>query len=670
MSTPQVVSKSYSLLAADSLPPVADDEVWAIISDDTVDRSREVVIQGGMDWSFFLSTNPVVTYEHSDENANAYLLPIGRAVEIRTSDDGHRTLARVKFDMADDFARRVGGQCKRGFLGSWSIRFRPLEYGPPVADELKRRPDWGRAKTIYRHTELVSFSAVILPDNKNAITIKKALRMSEHDRPSSPPAEAAQAVLEISKRIVEHDGKYTVESEDGARTFGTYDSHKQAVERLGQVEYFKHKSFAPGDHVAIHKHMGGGCGTVSKVHMRGHHLDHHGIRMDASHDEPVYGVDMHDDDHDAYGETKHFHADHMKDFASVDGQAKDFAGGDTEPVDDAPAWGGKPEPLGKGLKERDKDDDEAKSTAEEAEGEGEGKETGGKAGAEDDKCLSDALRKSLCDCAKTIKHSGEKGHGHWHDESKAVHWTMADEDKAEAGHHTAAEIEKAFAAVDGVKTCKAAREKGPEGDGWAKFWHDDKAVDQRAKSHPRTKGMSEGVGAAGGFDAHFEDQTEKTISDGQELEPQVDTIRAGHHVKFDTGRFKGVGKIASVHKGEMVPDVDDDLMGHEDDPGVKIHVYKPHGDGHKPTNPPLHVAAKMSQVEKCGRLTPPTKDKEKGKSAPVDLSARRKPYEFTPLSEEEDRRRTLEWLNGTPEGKEFIEKTIRDQFRRRRGAVC
>lgn len=675
-----LVSKTYTASLIDPPPSLADDEIVHLISTDDVDRSREVVVQQGIEWGRFLDSNPIVSFEHSDEDAHAYLLPVGRCASLKLAANGRGTVARTQFDMADEFARRVGGQCKRGFLNAWSVRFRPIEYGPPTAEEIKRRPDWAHAKTIFRRVELVSYSPVLLPDNPAALTIAKALRMSAHDSPALPPpvdAAGPDNATPIAKRIVERDGKYTVESEDGGRTFGTYDSHKQAVERLGQVEYFKHKCFEPGAHVMVHKSMGGGCGTVSKLHTKGRHLDHHGMTMEASHDEPVYGVDMHDDDHDAYGETKHFRPEHMKDFADMDAtEAKDFADGDTEPDDDNPAWGGKPQPLGKAMRgESDKsermddDEDESRRKAEESKQSTrkEEEDREGQHREADDEVKSDTmdadLYKSLCDCAKSIKHSGEKGHGHWHDEKKAVHWTMADEDDKAKGHHSADEIEKAFKGVDGVKSCKAVKEDRPHGDGWVKFWHGEKAVDQS-----RVKSMSEGVGAAGGFDAHFENQTDKTISDGQELEPQVDTIRAGHHVKFCTDRFKGVGKVVSVHKGEMVPDVDDDIMGHHDDPGVKIHVHKPHGDGHVPTDPPMHVGAKLSQVEKCARLTRPTKNKSKSADS-RDISAPRKPYAHTPLTDEDERRRTLEWMK-TPAGQEYVQKTLNDQFRRRRGAVC
>lgn len=40
--------------------------------------------------------------------------------------------------------------------------------------------------------------------------------------------------------IVKQGGKYVVKSEDGSKTFGSYESKAKAEKRLKQIEYFKH----------------------------------------------------------------------------------------------------------------------------------------------------------------------------------------------------------------------------------------------------------------------------------------------------------------------------------------------------------------------------------------------------------------------------------------------
>ncbi len=46
--------------------------------------------------------------------------------------------------------------------------------------------------------------------------------------------------LTTREKIVPKDGKFCVESEDGARSFGCFDSEEKARKRLAEVEAFKH----------------------------------------------------------------------------------------------------------------------------------------------------------------------------------------------------------------------------------------------------------------------------------------------------------------------------------------------------------------------------------------------------------------------------------------------
>lgn len=546
MTTP-IVSKTYSgPNAADGLPAVGDDEVWNVVSTDDVDRSREVVVPSGIDCSRYLATNPIVTFDHSDEEKDAFLLPVARSNEIRLSPDGRRLLSRTQFDMGDEFARRVGGQVKRGFLNAWSVRFRPIEFGPPTKAEIAQNPSWARAKTVYRKTELIAFSPVILPDNPYALTIKKALTMSQ--TPDERPED-------VSKKIRERDGKFEVTTEDGGRVLGTHATREDAEAQLRAVEANKAKAnpegeakpgaesgaepgaespeaaptvsdahpFPVGAHVKFHKSVGGGCGTIARWHTKGTHAAADKTRLDASHDEPVAEIELHDDAHKGYGETKFYHPGHLGEF-------------------------------------------------------------GGEAGE-------------------------EEGEG-----------------------------------------AESASEPEPKPDA----------------ERPKSKAMTESVGAAGGFAAHSEPDADDLggppDDDADDRRPRV-----GHYVKFDTGKYKGVGKVVSVHKGEFVPDVEDDVLGDDGDPGVKVRCYKAMGDGHRETG--MHVGCRLSQVAKCDALRPPGGTKSKGHSADVSAAAPTRVYRFTPLTPEEQSRRAAEWLKTTA-GQEFIAKRFTDHLRRRRGAIC
>lgn len=109
-------------------------------------------------------------------------------------------------------------------------------------------------------------------------------------------------------------------------------------------------------------------------------------------------------------------------------------------------------------------------------------------------------------------------------------------------------------------------------------------------------------------------------ADNDEDEPDDDEddgpIRKGHYVNVVKGRHKGVvGKVASVHRAGLIPDVDDDVPTTKDDPGVRVKCYKAMGDGHKESE--HHVGCKMAHVVKCDDLKPPAR--RKGLPDPVKL---------------------------------------------------
>lgn len=111
------------------------------------------------------------------------------------------------------------------------------------------------------------------------------------------------------------------------------------------------------------------------------------------------------------------------------------------------------------------------------------------------------------------------------------------------------------------------------------------------------------------------------MSDDDEDEPDDDEddkfpIRKGHYVKVVKGMHKGhMGKVASVHRSGLIPDVDDDVPTTKNDPGCRVKCYKMMGDGHRETE--HHIGTKMAHCEKCGDLKPPSR--KKGLPDPVTL---------------------------------------------------
>jgi len=109
-------------------------------------------------------------------------------------------------------------------------------------------------------------------------------------------------------------------------------------------------------------------------------------------------------------------------------------------------------------------------------------------------------------------------------------------------------------------------------------------------------------------------------SDDDSDEPDDDEddgpIGRGHFVRVTKGPHRGaVGKVASVHRSGLVPDVEDDVPCRKGDHGCRVKCYKAMGDGYKETD--HHVGCKVAHVEKTADLKPPSR--KKGLPDPLKL---------------------------------------------------
>lgn len=74
--------------------------------------------------------------------------------------------------------------------------------------------------------------------------------------------------IALEKSVVRRDGKYVVTSQDGSREFGTYDTEQEALDRLAQIERFKHMEKAAvsvGDYVRWGSSGGNAQGKITRI---------------------------------------------------------------------------------------------------------------------------------------------------------------------------------------------------------------------------------------------------------------------------------------------------------------------------------------------------------------------------------------------------------------------
>tara|TARA_Y100000310_G_C20580582_1_gene762758 strand:+ start:63 stop:914 length:852 start_codon:yes stop_codon:yes gene_type:complete len=131
-----------------------------LISTAAVDRDREILLPRGADLKAYMS-NPQVLWAH-----NYYEPPIGRAAWVKRKSEG--LLAKTVY-AATTFAEEVWGLIKDGFLPGRSVGFIPLESHEPDDKEVRKFPDRANARRVIDKWELLEYSVVPVPSNREAL---------------------------------------------------------------------------------------------------------------------------------------------------------------------------------------------------------------------------------------------------------------------------------------------------------------------------------------------------------------------------------------------------------------------------------------------------------------------------------------------------------------------
>lgn len=168
-----------------SIVPNEPRTVVSWITTDVVDHVGDVVLAEGVDYtSAFLDKNPVVMAVHDYQK-----WPVGTADHIKLKKGPNFTglMGKMRFDTDAD-AERLFGLVERRVVRGQSIGFvppvdlNPKEWGPPTAEELKRRPDWKDAARIIRRCVLVEWSFVPIPMNRESLVtaVQKGLALPSY----------------------------------------------------------------------------------------------------------------------------------------------------------------------------------------------------------------------------------------------------------------------------------------------------------------------------------------------------------------------------------------------------------------------------------------------------------------------------------------------------------
>lgn len=120
------------------------------------DRHGTVIEPRGVDYSAF-QRNPVVLFNHD------YDRPIGRAANVQLRGDA--LIAEVEFDEEDEFAQGIRRKVEQKYLNGASIGFMIREWTEDEEDSTFRVIE----------SELVEFSIVTVPSNRDALVMSRSL---------------------------------------------------------------------------------------------------------------------------------------------------------------------------------------------------------------------------------------------------------------------------------------------------------------------------------------------------------------------------------------------------------------------------------------------------------------------------------------------------------------
>lgn len=132
---------------------LSEGEVEFVVSTDAWDSHGERIDVNGIDLKDF-KKNPVVLWGH-----DGFSLPIAKATKIWK--EGNKLMARAKFYLKDDFARKVYNYILDGFLQAVSIGGQVME--------------WGEDGMTTSKMNMKEFSVVSVPANPEALATAKSL---------------------------------------------------------------------------------------------------------------------------------------------------------------------------------------------------------------------------------------------------------------------------------------------------------------------------------------------------------------------------------------------------------------------------------------------------------------------------------------------------------------
>lgn len=135
-------------------------DIWSfVISTPEIDRYGTIIVPSGIDYSSYMN-NPIVLAQHNSDS-----WPVGKCLGFYLN--GENLEASIQIECITEEGRTLNKLIDAGFVKAVSVGIIPIESEEQTID--------GQKVTVYTKSELVEFSVVSVPANRNAL-IKRTFK--------------------------------------------------------------------------------------------------------------------------------------------------------------------------------------------------------------------------------------------------------------------------------------------------------------------------------------------------------------------------------------------------------------------------------------------------------------------------------------------------------------
>jgi HK97 family phage prohead protease len=155
-----------------------------VVSTPEVDRYGTIIVPSGIDYQAYLN-NPIVLAQHDSDK-----WPIGRCLGFAMN--GENLEATIQIECITEEGKKLNKLINAGFVKAVSVGIIPNEYEDKTID--------GQKVTVYTKSELVEFSVVSVPANRQAL-LKKSMKTLLQDSINKYKKEKRMLTPEIEAKI-------------------------------------------------------------------------------------------------------------------------------------------------------------------------------------------------------------------------------------------------------------------------------------------------------------------------------------------------------------------------------------------------------------------------------------------------------------------------------------